>query len=284
MENNKKTAIGYVRVSTAEQGNDGKFGVEVQKSKIKDYCSTHGIVLQNVVIEKESGAKERELLNEIAFGEAVSNPSIDYIVVYKNDRVARDMKLYFYYEYVLNKKGIQLLCVEDEFLNGVDSSVATLYKAMMQFVAEQERKNITLRTSNGRLAKAKIGGYSGGKPPYGYKVEDKQLVFDENEIGIVKFIFSLWEANHKSVLNTYNDLMKNKPNLMGRNGMPMSYYTVKSILENKPFYQGLYHYAHLGYVKGQHEAVLPLETDFFEKEEVRIENEIYLEESGAIYD
>ena len=57
------------------------------------------------------------------------------------------------------------------------------------FVAEQERKNIALRTGKGRSLKARCGGYSGGRVPYGYGVSDGVLKVNPEEAPIVKTIF-----------------------------------------------------------------------------------------------
>ncbi len=114
------------------------------------------------------------------------------MIVFKNDRVARDTKLYFYYLYVLEKKNIKLLSTQESFTEG--SEFANIYRALLQFVAEQERKNIALRTGKGRSIKASCGGYSGGRRPYGYKVVDGVLTIDEQEAPIVKFIFEKHEG------------------------------------------------------------------------------------------
>ena len=61
---------------------------------------------------------------------------------------------------------------------GVDSQkqaifdFANIYRSLLMFVVEQERKNIALRTSKGRQLKAQCGGDSGGNKPYGYSVLD----------------------------------------------------------------------------------------------------------------
>ena len=72
--NGKKKAIGYVRVSTEEQGADNKFGVAVQKKAINEYAKENGYEIVEMVVEKQSGAKEREKMNEIAFGDLCNPP------------------------------------------------------------------------------------------------------------------------------------------------------------------------------------------------------------------
>lgn len=278
-----KKAIAYIRVSTEEQAAQDRYGSKIQKEAIHKWADKNGYIIVKDVQEKMSGAKERPLMNEIVFGEDTTNPPIDAVIVFKNDRIARDMKLYFYYEYVLNKKGIQLLCVQDDFLNGADSSVATLYKAMMQFVAEQERKNITIRTSSGRLAKARQGGYAGGNTPFGYTAKNKKLIVDQRESKIVKLIFECKEERGMNTKEVLDHIKMVHPEMVGRNGSELSYFTVRSILANKPVYQGLYKYGNMGYIKGEHEAILPV-SDQFVKEFEKFEEQVQDEKDGSFYE
>lgn len=114
-------------------------------------------------------------------------PSHEAVIVFKNGRVARDTKLYFYYLYTLEKRNVKLLSTEEHFSEGDD--FANIYRFLLMFVAEQERKNIALRTGRGRSIKAKCGGYAGGNKPYGYYCADGMLILNRREKLIVEAIF-----------------------------------------------------------------------------------------------
>jgi site-specific DNA recombinase len=119
--------------------------------------------------------EERPELDKILFDdEEVGNPPIQAVVVAKSDRLARDMNLYYYYKFVLKKKNIELISVSEDF--GAMGAFAGVMESLTLFIAEQERINIAKRTSSGRRIKARAGGYAGGRAPYGYRVEDRQLV------------------------------------------------------------------------------------------------------------
>ena len=182
-----KNAIGYIRVSTEEQGADDKYGIDVQKQAILLYANEHGYNVVDWKIDKMSGVKDnRPELDKILYGDDVTNPPYEAVIVFKNDRLARDTKLYFYYLYTLEKRNIKLLSVKEEYAEGGD--MANIYRALLLFVAEQERKNIALRTSRGRSVKAQCGGYSGGRTPYGYTVVNGVLTINPQEEPIVKRI------------------------------------------------------------------------------------------------
>lgn len=247
-----RKAIGYIRVSTKQQNEDDRYGVDVQKSAILKWADEHGYYVMDWMVDTISGtAADRPAMNEILYGDIV-NPPVEAVIVFKNDRVARDTKLYFYYLYTLEKRNIKLLATEEEFTEG--SELANVYRALMQFVAEQERRNIALRTGRGRNIKAACGGYSGGRCPYGYKVENKQLVVDPKERELVEYIFSQYDKGVPML--TIADEMYEK-GWRTRKGTRFQATSVKSIIQNRPLYEGKYKYGKdMNWVQGVHEPIL----------------------------
>lgn len=247
-----KNAIGYVRVSTEQQAGEDRYGIDAQKQEILLYANNKGFNIVEWVIDEASGASDdRPGLNKILGDEYVTNPPYEAVIIFKNDRLARDTKLYFYYLYVLEKKNIKLLSVKEEFVEG--NEFANIYRALLQFVAEQERKNIALRTGKGRNMKAACGGYSGGRRPYGYDVVDGRLVINEEERKIVEFVF----AEHKKgtpMLAIADKL--NKAGFATRKGTPFLNTSVKSIVSNEKLYRGFYKYGDMNWVHGVHEPIL----------------------------
>lgn len=248
-----KKVVAYVRVSTDKQAGDDRFGIDSQKQIIQDYCDEHDMeILHWYVDEGQSGVKEkRPELNELLYGEPV-NPPIEAVVVAKSDRVARDIKLYYYFMMLLEKKGMKLISATEEVVND-DSGLGNVYKALMLFVAEQERNNITKRTAGGRSVKAARGGYSGGRAPYGYVVENHSLVIEPREAEIVRLIF--WYKydgySMRSITRALN-LSEVRP----RAGGDWAISSVKNIIDNEKMYRGMYRYGNKKWVKGQHEAIL----------------------------
>lgn len=251
--NELKRAIGYIRVSTKQQGGEDRFGADVQRAEILSYADAHGYAIVDWKIDWVSGAvSERPGLNEILYGSEVTNPPIEAVIVFKNDRLARDTKLYFYYLYTLEKRNIKLLATEEEFSEG--NELANVYRALMQFVAEQERRNIALRTGKGRSIKAACGGYSGGRCPYGYEVKDHRLVINEDERHVVEYIFDQYSKG-ASMLHIADEL--NDSGHRTRKGTRFQAASIKSILGNRPLYEGKYKYGKdMNWVQGVHEPIL----------------------------
>jgi site-specific DNA recombinase len=247
-----KNVVAYIRVSTDGQCGEDKFGLEVQREQIIEYCAKNDMnILKWYTDEGESGAKYRPGFDEIVFGE-LSNPPFEAVVVAKSDRVARDINIYFAYQGLLLRKNIELISICEDF--GQFGVFANMLKAFTLTCAEIERDNINKRTSSGRRAKASKGGYSGGRAPMGYKVLDKRLVINPEEAEIVKFIFKR-KFEGKTMLSTVDAL--NEAGYKTRNGKAFVISTVQSIWNNERTYRGEYKYGENGeWVKGEHEPIL----------------------------
>lgn len=244
--------IAYTRVSTDGQCADDKFGLDAQKKQIIEYCKKHDMtIVQWFSDEGESGAKYRPGFDDIVYGD-VSNPPYEAVVVAKSDRVARDINIYYYYKASLLKKNINLISIAEDF--GQFGVFSNMLESFVLCMAEMERENINKRTSGGRKIKAAQGGYSGGRAPMGYRVQDKKLVINPDEAEVVRFIFER-KFNGETMLGTVDAL--NKAGFKTRNGKPFVISTVQSIWNNERTYRGEYRYGKDGeWVKGQHEPIL----------------------------
>lgn len=247
-------AYGYIRVSTKQQAGEDRYGADAQKQAIEDYAKRNGYTIVKWFNDEISGVKEdRPQLNGILYTDTAKRDGVEAVIAFKSDRIARDIKLYFYYLSLLDKKGIKLISVNEQFEN-VPDGVASLIRAIMMFVAEQERNNITMRTKSGRKIKSEYGGYCGGKPPYGYAVSDHQLIINPKEAEVVKIVFSMREdgATMQDIANYLNN-----NDYRTRKGGWFVSSNVESVLSNMNTYLGKYRYGKGGkWVDGQHEPIL----------------------------
>ena len=247
-----KNVAAYIRVSTDGQCGDDKFGLDVQREQIIEYCAKNDMnILHWFTDEGESGAKERPGFDEIVYGE-VSNPPYEAVIVAKSDRVARDINVYYYYKMLLIKKDIKLISIAEDF--GQFGVFASMLEAFTLCVAEMERENINKRTSSGRKVKASRGGYSGGRPPYGYTPLNGKLVIVPEEADVVRFVIENKESGE-----TFQRIC-DKLNAQGktnRSGTKFSISTLQVIIDNKPLYQGMYRYGKDSeWIEGEHEPIL----------------------------
>lgn len=252
MENTKKKVISYLRVSTENQSLEDKFGLEAQREAIKKYCDEHNFEIVEEFKDVVSGCADvKPEWDKLILADDITNPPFDAIVVFKSDRVSRRIEQYFYYFYKLKLKNIELISVQEDY--GEDNAMAGIMRSLMLFVAEQERKNIALRTSNGRKIKALKGGYSGGKTPFGYNVVDGKLVINEEEAKVVREIFAMSDDNLSTV---FIAKALNRDGFRIRKGTEWTNAHIFYILKNRPLYEGMYRYGTKEWSKGLHEAIL----------------------------
>lgn len=272
-----RRAYGYIRVSTKAQAGEDRMGVEAQKQAVQTYADQNGFTIVKWFIDEISGVKEdRPKLNDILYTDLPNQDKIEAVIAYKSDRIARDIKLYFYYLFVLERKNIKLLSVSEQF--DEDNGLSTVFRALMLFVAEQERKNIALRTTAGRKVKSQQGGYAGGGIPYGYKIVDRSLVIEPSEAEMVRYIFDLGKYSYS--LRDIADKV-NEQGYRTRKGKLFTATGVQSILNNRKTYEGMYRYGKDGtWVKGRHEAILSTASRFDEADEEAFLNELFSEPIG----
>ena len=257
-----KNVVGYCRVSTDNQVGEDKFGIEAQKNEIMSFCEKNGYTIAEWYIEEavsgHEDAEHRPELAKILNGD-ITNPPIQAMVVAKNDRLSRNVENYFAYRYLLKRRNIEVISVQEDF--GSAGMFKPMLEAMSAAFAEIERAFIAMRMSDGRAAKASKGGYSGGKAPYGYKSKkgSKKLTLCEEEVPLVRRIFELNEQG--STLKGICDTLKAE-GYKTRKGGDFQISTVQYILKNRKTYEGYYKYGKDGeWVKGVHEPILKEEQD-----------------------
>lgn len=248
-----KKVVAYIRVSTDAQAGEDKFGIESQRQMIIEHCDKNDMEVLDWFIERGvSGAKDnRPEFSKILNGE-ITNPPVEAVIVAKNDRIARDVNLYFAYKYQLSKQNIELISVTEDF--GQLGVFAPVLEAFIASMAQVERELITSRTSGGRRVKASKGGYSGGRPPYGYAPQNGRLVIVPEEAEVVRYVI---DAKDKGC--TYQTICDrlNREGKTNRSGTKFSISTLQVIIDNKPLYQGMYRYGKGSeWVAGEHEPIL----------------------------
>lgn len=236
MVNTLKLA-GYCRVSTDNQKDEGT--IELQENALREFALANGFELVRIFKDEgvSGGLEDRPGLVEL-FSFLEANKSIDAVVIYRLDRLARDLYIQEHLIKKLELLGKKLISTKEKDLAS-DDPMRKAFRQFMGIVAELEKAFITMRLSGGRINKARKGGYAGGAVPLGYKAKDKELVIDEQRAELVKLIFSM-KFEHNLELRKIAELL-NKANASTVRGGKWYASTVKYILEN-PLYKGLVEY------------------------------------------
>jgi site-specific DNA recombinase len=134
--------------------------------------------------------------------------------------------------------GVNLICVED----GIDGSKDSgkLMISVLSAVAEIERENIRTQTMAGREQKAREGKWNGGFAPYGYKLENGEMLIADDEAEIIRIIYDRYIYTKEGVSGVANYLNNHGyTKKIRQNGTIPGFSSdfVKDVLDN-PIYMG----------------------------------------------
>lgn len=163
-------AVGYVRVSTEEQADEG-YSLAAQRKQIAAYCEAKNWELG--LVYADEGISGKETKNRPALQQmlaAARAHDFDVVVVSKLDRLSRTtMQLLALVQDCFTGNSVRLVSVGE----GIDPTSATgqFVMTILAGLAQMEREQIGERTRMG-MAEAKAQGKHVGKPPYGWCIGD----------------------------------------------------------------------------------------------------------------
>lgn len=202
-------AIGYVRVSTQGQVEDG-VSLGAQKAKIEAWCVANDYELVAIYEDAGiSGAKsDREGL-QAALGESTKGMAL---VVYSLSRLTRSTKDMLQLSDQLEKRDIDLVSLTEK----IDTTTAAgkMVFRMLAVLNEFERDQISERTKTA-LAHKKSIGEKYAPVPFGYRELEGRLVVVKKEARIVAEIIELREQGH-TLMSIAGKL--NGRGIQGKNG------------------------------------------------------------------
>lgn len=152
----------YARVSTDEQAKKG-FSIPSQLEHCRAYCQRYGYAASLELTDDESGAMiGRSGLTRLR--ELVRSGAVKRIIVWRQDRLARDELSYFTLRNEFKRHGVEVHAVNR------GGKVDGLYASLEAVLDADEKDRIRSRTMGGRKDKALRGKLIGhGSPPYGYQ-------------------------------------------------------------------------------------------------------------------
>lgn len=229
----------YTRVSTSMQV-DG-YSLEAQREKLRKYAEYEGMAIVGEYSDEGFSGKNiqgrHEFQRMLADIEACKD-GISFVLVFKLSRFGRNAADVLNSLQIMQDFGVNLICVED----GIDSSKDSgkLMISVLSAVAEIERENIRTQTMAGREQKAREGKWNGGFAPYGYRLENGQLLIADDEVEVIRIIFDRYIHTNDGIsgvakyLNSHGFTKKLRQN----GSIPgFSANFVKKVLDN-PVYMG----------------------------------------------
>ena len=132
------------------------------------------------------GTLERPGLKQLM--QDIEDGLIDVVVVYKIDRLSRSLADFAKLVEVFDRTGVTFVSVTQQF--NTTTSMGRLTLNILLSFAQFEREVTAERIRDKFAASRKKGIWMGGVPPYGYRVENRKLIIDEEKAEHVRWIFA----------------------------------------------------------------------------------------------
>ena len=194
----KRVAI-YARVSTTRQA-ENDISIPNQLGQARKYCEARGWYVVREFVDPGASARDDKRPQFQAMMDAGSiDPSpFDVVLVHSQSRFFRDTAGYVVSKRRLQKHGVSLVSMTQDFGEGAAAEFAETIIAAADALHSAETAKHVARTM---LENARQGFWNGSKPPFGYRsvaVEQrgqrtkKRLEIETGEAETVRLIFKLF--------------------------------------------------------------------------------------------
>ena len=213
----KKIAAIYCRVSVINYAVE-ESSVETQEKILKEYCDRKGWAIYNVFVDEgESGGKwNRPNFKKLL--EHAKQKDFDILLAHKIDRISRSTKDWYKLIEKLEEYDIDIVTISPEI--DTTGPFGALQRNILISFAEFERSMARERTLERMHTKAQKGEWIGGRPPIGYKLENKKLILVDDHAQIIKKIYQLYSLGigPSEIAQKLNDKGIRKPIRTTKNG------------------------------------------------------------------
>ncbi len=194
----KRVAV-YARVSTARQA-ENDISIPDQLAQARRYCDGRSwIVVREFVDSGASARDDKRPEFQRLMDVTCEDPSpYDVVLVHSQSRFFRDTAGYLLYKHKIEKHGVALVSITQDFGTGASAEFAETVIAASDALHSAENAK---HTSRSMLENARQGFWNGSRPAFGYHTVDaekrgqkikKRLEIDEREAATVRQIFKLF--------------------------------------------------------------------------------------------
>lgn len=246
-----KRGIIYCRVSSLEQVEGTS--LESQERLCREYAEREHIEVLDVFVDRGESAKTADrpqFLKAISYCAKKSN-QVDFFIVYKLDRFARNQSDHFAVQSTLNKHGTMIRSATEPV---DDSPIGKFLMGTLSASAEFDNNIRSERSSTGMRERLKQGIWV-WPAPIGYKrLEVGGVLVPNEDASYVRLAFTEYAKG----TYTYKSLAIHlfKKGLRSKTGKKIELQTIQKMIHN-PLYCGIVSKPEWGIeVKGQHEPIV----------------------------
>jgi len=228
-----KNAVIYARYSSDKQTEQS---IEGQLRVCNEYAERNGLTIVDTYIDRATTGTND---NRPSFQRMLSDsdkPVIwDIVLVYAIDRFGRNAIEIAMNKQRLKKNGKTLISATQRTSDNIDGTKnldGILLENVYIGLAEYFSAELSQKVSRGLRENREKGFYTGGTMTYGYKVKDKKVYVDEDQVNVVREIFTMYANGHQA--NEIIELLTER-GIMNNTGKPFLPNAIYKILHNKKF-------------------------------------------------
>jgi site-specific DNA recombinase len=220
----------YIRWSTDDQAEGTT--LEVQVDACRQYAGGRGWTVRDELVFVDDGysggSLERPALRRLR--EAVGRGEVDCVLVYKLDRLSRDVPDMI--RLILDEW--EGRCCVQSAREPIDTTTQSgrMFFYTLASYAEWERSVIRERTFSGKLRRAREGKNPGMRAPYGYALQETGFALVPHEAAVVRRIFAVYRSGSGAAGIA---AALNREGIPFRGGRLWNASTVKHILGNAAY-------------------------------------------------
>ena len=224
-----KTAVIYARYSSSNQTEQS---IEGQLRVCQEFAERENILILDTYIDRAmTGTND----NRADFQRMIKDSSKrewNYVIVYKLDRFSRDKYATAVHKKTLKDNGVKLLSAT-EFIP--DTPEGIIMESLIEGMGQYYSEELSQKVRRGMNETRQKGNFTGGHLLYGYSVENKKVIIDEEKAEIVRYIFEQYSIG-VYVEDIIADLTAKG---VYNRGKPFARNTVYKMLKNEK-YSGIY--------------------------------------------
>jgi len=187
--------------------------IEGQLRICNDYAERNGILIVDTYIDRAmTGTNDlrpdfQRMLKDSA------KKQWNYVLVYKLDRFSRDKYETTIHKHTLKMNGVKVVSAME---NIPDSPEGIILESLLEGMNQYYSAELSQKVKRGMYETRRKGHYQGGWIPYGYKLEGRKLVVDEDQAAVVRYMFEqysmgVYVSKIISNLTSRGILYKGKP-------------------------------------------------------------------------
>ncbi len=205
--------------------------IDAQQRAINEYAQKHGYLIINEYVDRAKSAKSGDRPQFLQMIDDSKKGEFSVVLVDKLDRFSRNRFDSSFNKQILKNNGVTVVSVKEN-LDGSPESV--IMESVLEGFAEYYSLNLARETMKGLKENAYKAMATGGKPPYGFKVnpETKLYEINEDEAQAVRYMFQ-WITEGRGYSFISEELYK--MGYKSRTGKPISPSTMTDMLCNRKY-------------------------------------------------